>query len=55
MKITVEEIEAQKTPAGGWTRETLAAWGVEWPPQKGWKARLLAGEYEARAAQMGKP
>lgn len=39
---TADEIEAARTPAGGWTKETLAAWGVEWPPQKGWKAELLA-------------
>ena len=41
-KITREEIEAARTPAGGWTRRQLAQWGVPWPPPKGWKARLLA-------------
>jgi hypothetical protein len=30
------------TPGGGWTKETLAGWGVPWPPPKGWKAALLA-------------
>jgi hypothetical protein len=39
---TCEEIEAAKTPAGGWMRKQLAAWGVEWPPPKGWRKRLLA-------------
>lgn len=38
---TAEEIEAAKTPAGGWTRAILAAWGVPWPPPKGWRRRLL--------------
>jgi hypothetical protein len=44
--VTAEEIEAAKTPAGGWTRATLAQWGVPWPPPKGWRAKL-----EGRAAQ----
>lgn len=29
--------------AGGWTRETLEGWGVAWPPQKGWKDKLIGG------------
>jgi hypothetical protein len=39
---TAEEIEAAMTPAGGWTKAQLAEWGVAWPPQKGWKKRLLS-------------
>jgi len=34
------EVDAARTPAGGWTREQLAAWGVPWPPPKGWMADL---------------
>lgn len=37
---TLAEIDAARTPAGGWTREQLARWGVAWPPPKGWKAKL---------------
>jgi hypothetical protein len=37
---TKDEIEAAKTPRGGWTREQLAKWGVPWPPPHGWKAAL---------------
>jgi hypothetical protein len=37
---TREEIEASKTPAGAWKRETLAEWGVPWPPPKGWKKAI---------------
>lgn len=33
-------IEATRTPAGGWKRDQLAAWGVPWPPPKGWKDEL---------------
>lgn len=42
--VTAGEIEAKKTVNGGWTKDTLVAWGVPWPPPKGWKKRLLAGE-----------
>jgi hypothetical protein len=37
---TPEEIEAARTPNGGWTRETLRSWGVSWPPKNGWKREL---------------
>ncbi|MGW9436119.1 hypothetical protein [Streptomyces sp. NPDC055607] len=36
-----EEIEAARTPAGGWKRDQLAAWGVPWPPPRGWKDELV--------------
>ncbi|WP_327173788.1 hypothetical protein OG599_34425 [Streptomyces sp. NBC_01335] len=32
-----EEVEAARAPAGGSKRDQLAAWGVPWPPPKGWK------------------
>jgi hypothetical protein len=40
------EVEDAKTAKGGWTKDTFAAWGVEWPPQPGWK-ELLRQEWEA--------
>lgn len=40
---TAEEIEAARTPNGGWTRDQLARWGVPWPPPLGWENRLLRG------------
>lgn len=43
MKLTIEEIERQKTAQGGWTRKTLEGWGVSWPPANGWKKALLEG------------
>ena len=39
--LTLEEIEAARTPNGGWTRETLASWGIPWPPPKGWRKDLV--------------
>ena len=35
------QIEASRTPKGGWTRDQLAAWGVPWPPPKGWRKALV--------------
>ena len=43
MKITDAEIEAAKSPRGGFTRATLAKWGVPWPPVKGWRKALIEG------------
>jgi len=37
-----EEVTAAQTPGGGWTRKTLAGWGVPWPPPKKWRDRLAA-------------
>lgn len=44
---TAAEIEAARTPAGGWTREQLAEWGVPWPPPKGWKRALIRTQQAA--------
>jgi hypothetical protein len=38
--IPPEEIEARRTERGGWNRETLAAWGIPWPPPQGWREKL---------------
>jgi hypothetical protein len=35
-----EEVMALRTPAGSWTKKTLASWGVPWPPPKGWRVKL---------------
>ena len=43
MRLTDEEIEAAKSARGGWTRKTLAGWGVSWPPVKGWRRALVEG------------
>jgi len=48
------EIEAGKTPRGGWTKQQLAAWGVEWPPVRGWRKRLIQRWHEEQA-QKQKP
>ena len=43
MRLTDQQIEAGKSPRGGFTRKQLAAWGVPWPPVQGWRTALLAG------------
>jgi len=43
MKVSAEEIDQARTEKGGWTRETLAKWGVPWPPPKGWRQALIEG------------
>ncbi len=42
-QLTKAELDAGKSPKGGYTRERLAAWGVPWPPPKGWQQMLLSG------------
>ena len=42
--LTREEVEAGRSPAGGFTRKQLAAWGVPWPPPARWLGALLRGE-----------
>ncbi|MFK4087179.1 hypothetical protein ACI2LF_23940 [Kribbella sp. NPDC020789] len=43
-----DDIEAARTAAGGFTRAQLAAWGVTWPPPKGWKKDLNDRWHTAR-------
>jgi hypothetical protein len=51
--VTRQEIEDARTPGGGYTQKQLAAWGVPWPPPKGWKEVLLAGGYRTPGRQRG--
>jgi len=41
MVITREWIGIHGTGANGWTKSQLACLGVEWPPVKGWRSRLI--------------
>lgn len=43
LTVSRKEIFAARTPAGGWTRETLSQWGISWPPRSGWIDRLANG------------
>jgi len=39
--VTRELVFSLRTKKGGWTRQTLSALGVEWPPSHGWIDRLI--------------
>jgi hypothetical protein len=39
--ITNDQIDAARSPAGGFTRATLAQWGVPWPPPHGWRKTIV--------------
>jgi hypothetical protein len=43
-RLTREEVEAGRSPRGGFTRAQLAEWSVPWPPPSGWLQTLLRGE-----------
>lgn len=47
--FTEEQIEAVRSPKGGFGREGLAKLGVPYPPPKLWKASLLAGKPLSKA------
>lgn len=39
-----QQVDALRTPAGGWKRDSLASIGINWPPKRGWRKRYIAGE-----------
>jgi hypothetical protein len=39
--ITKEIIEKAKSINGGWSASQLKVIGVEWPPKKGWKEKVI--------------
>lgn len=41
MNLTPEDVAMIKRGTKGFTREKLEAWGVGWPPKKGWRKALL--------------
>jgi len=45
MAQTIKQyIESKQTPNGGYTKATLAQFGVAWPPKKGWKEELIKAQ-----------
>ena len=44
---TEAEIEAARSPRGGFSRAGLEQLGVPWPPPAGWRQALLRGEDSA--------
>ena len=46
-KFTNDEIEALRSPNGGFSRSVLARLGTPWPPPRGWKKALMKGQAPA--------
>jgi len=49
LTITTEVLATLTTGKGGYTRKGLALLGVQWPPDKGWKKRLVGTTVEVSA------
>jgi hypothetical protein len=39
--VTAELIEAGRSERGGWSKAQLALLRVSWPPQAGWKTKVI--------------
>lgn len=52
-RLTEADIAAARTPRGGWTRDTLAAWGIPWPPPEGWRRKLVGHPIERPCPMCG--
>lgn len=48
--MSAQEIEAMRSARGGFTKDTLRAMGVPWPPPKGWRRQLIANHKAATGA-----
>jgi len=48
--VTDELILRGRSVGGGWTKAQLALLGVSWPPQKGWKSRVIGQQIADSAA-----
>lgn len=52
--VSALDIDRARSPAGGWTAETLATWGVPWPPPKGWRTELIIRHEKAQKRRMSR-
>lgn len=41
------EVAAAKQPDGTWTREQITAWGISYPPQRGWQEAVAVARKNA--------
>ena len=48
MQITYQLINSLKTEKSGWTKDSLKYLGVDWPPVKGWKERIIGGHTQGK-------
>jgi hypothetical protein len=41
VRVTADHVEAGKSSRGGWSEEQFRLLGVAWPPEPGWKGRVI--------------
>lgn len=51
MRVTEKFLLANTTPGGQWNAKQLAVLGIQWPPTKGWKQRVIGMEISEEAAR----
>jgi ribonuclease HI len=51
VKVTDELIRSGMSTAGGWTKEQLGILGVSWPPESGWRKRVIGTEITSEQAE----
>lgn len=51
-EINDELLQAGRSSNGGWNQAQFALLGVAWPPQKGWKLRLIGTPIEADQVEL---
>ena len=49
--ITEELIKSYETEKGGYLQKDLKMLGVEWPPLKGWKSRIIGNEVKVTESE----
>ena len=54
MLITNDFIVENKTARGSWTRSQMQSLGVTWPPETGWKERVIGLEISDRNVEIFK-
>lgn len=45
--ITETLLDTYRSDRGGWTKDTIMAFGVSWPLKKGWRRRLIGSAIDA--------
>lgn len=51
MRVTERFLLDNTTPRGQWNAKQLAVLGIQWPPTKGWKQRVIGMEISDEEAR----
>ena len=51
MRVTERFLLDNTTPRGQWNAKQLAVLGIQWPPIKGWKQRVIGMEISEEEAR----